>query len=266
MSGLVIRRPSPVATLPPHCCASCRTSLTVCDACARQGRIEEATQKLAAAIKSIHPERRWSRTVNSDIMRERLSGVAWWRVTRGDKVYGKGDDFDPKHLSEAIGQWQRLVISGPDSGLGKTAIAVAIFREGLDFVQSEYVDKYSVGVGAPSWAESQRVLDQLDFYSNARFVAAIDLDDPRIMSTASRAPILVIDDAGHETKSGGFDAEKRAARMSDLLDRRERSSRAKTIVTTFGNSEQWESWYGGRIVRQWWQMPTATVLEMRRTA
>jgi len=219
----------------------------ICPACARDARVEEATQRLASAFKSIHPERRWARALDLDLVRDRCK-ARWWRLVVGGNVQCNGVAIAELDDVASLFESQRIIITGAETGVGKTSVAVALLQVSLDLAHARFV---------------RRDEDAMTLASQARFVASIDLSDPEILRHATGASLLVLDDAGQESKCGGFEGERRAGLVADLLDRRERSRRYRTIVTTFGNHEQWGKWYGGRIARLYWEMGSAAVLELR---
>lgn len=232
----------------------------ICPPCARDARGEEATMRLANAVKSIHPERRWARSLSDPLMSERLSDIKWWRILLAGDATCNGETAKDIQWAPLVDS-HRLIISGPNTtirgevisstGIGKTSIAVAMMRMLLDEAHAAFAQKNEI---------------PLHYASQARFVAAIDLMDPEMLKMATGASLLVLDDAGQEGKCGGFEGERKRAIVGDLLDRRERSKKHRTIVTTFGGHQDWIDWYGGRVARLYWEDPPTAVLEVRRAA
>jgi hypothetical protein len=222
----------------------------VCATCLRDDRTEEATRKLGAAVESIHERRRWARSLDMPLLAERCQ-VTWKVWDDGnEEAKASGDGIASLYDAHALLCGPRLVITGPQTGAGKTSIAVALFRMFLDAAHTAWVGGQEARMGVAS---------------AARFFAAIDLVDPEIMARATATPFLVLDDAGRECERGGYDGDRRRADVADLLDRRERTKGKRTIVTTYGTQQQWASWYGGRIERLWWVMPGAIVLEVKKS-
>jgi len=185
-------------------------------------------------------------------MAARLDPI-WWRFSVGGEVKVSGNDY--AKLSVHASLWlcePRLVITGSESGIGKTSLAVAMMQYEIDRAKRHCLE--NLGDNETTMAHAEQ----------SRFVAAIDTGDPMHARMAHTASLAVIDDAGQEGRCGGFRGQDRYAAVGDLLDRRERNPKRRTIVTTFGTREQWGTWYGGRVVRLYWDMPTAAVLEMRR--
>jgi DNA replication protein DnaC len=217
----------------------------------RDERSDEATVRLAASVASIHPERRWARSLDGAPMTQRCD-IGNWRALIGFDERAHGEDVS------AIGEYailldaRRLVISGHDTGIGKTSIAVAMMFYMLDEARDAWV------------TETPCADEKMHFAAGSRFVAAIDLARPNVLRDAERASLLVLDDVGREGECGGFDADRARATVANLLDRRERSTRMRTIVTTYLDHSSWQRDYGGRIARLWWEMQTATVLEVRK--
>ncbi len=225
----------------------------ICAACGQDARAESASQRLARAVDSIHPERRWAR-LDSDLMAERLDPL-WWRITVGGDVQHNGDDYASlRDVAPVLASFTRLVITGTEgdkkenSGIGKTEFAVALVWHTLDVARADIMR----GVEPHPHAEA------------ARMIATIDLADPETARLANGVPFALIDDAGQEGRGGGFKSLDAFKSTGDVLDRRERDKRRRTIVTTFGSREDWGHWYGGRVVRMYWDMPAAAVLELRR--
>lgn len=219
----------------------------MCATCDREGRAEEAERALSKAIASIHPERRWAH-LDSGLMGERLSPL-WWRFSVGGKVQTSGEDYDALRRYIDPLEVPRLLITGAETGIGKTSLAVGLMHAEFDLARVDMVQS--------DGNLSDRAI-------GARFIASIDLNDPNVLRAAHGAPFLVLDDAGQEGRGGGFKGQEKWTIVGDLLDRRERTPRRRTVVTTFGTREQWGTWYGGRITRLYWDMPSAAVLEMKR--
>lgn len=225
----------------------------MCDDCGHDARAEAASQRLAKAIDSIHPERRWAR-LDSDLMAERLDPL-WWRISVGGEVQHNGHGYDSlRAVAPVLAAFPRLVITGTDGdkrengGIGKTSFGVALVYHAIDTARTAMID----GVEPHPHAEA------------ARMIACIDLADPEVARLANGVPFALLDDAGQEGRCSGFRAQDALMVTGNVLDRRERDKRRRTIVTTFGDRNDWGGWYGGRIVRLYWDMPMAAVLELRR--
>lgn len=237
-------------------CHECKVTVLalpgICDNCAQRIRESEATMRLARAVDSIHPSSRWCR-FGSGLMRERVAPLRWRTSICGETVaqaegYESLRDQLLLYTQIVTPQTSRIVITGKESGVGKTSIAVAMMLDGID--------------RAHRILSSGETSAETVFAEQSRMVAAIDLSDPHHERTAHSASLLVLDDAGQERRAGGFRSADAAMLTGNLLDRRARTSRM-TIVTTPGTREEWGEWYGGRIVRLYWDMPNAVVLEMR---
>lgn len=225
----------------------------VCAVCYTAERLADADRRLARATTSIHPERRWAH-LDSGLMAERLNSIAWGLYV-GGKLQDNGVGYESIRTLVSGFDMPRLIVTGTESGIGKTSLAVAMMQDALTEARKA------------SFNGSGDATEQvMSFAENARFVASIDIGDPLSVRSAHVASLAVIDDAGQEGRCGGWKGQERYAIMGDLLDRRERNPKRKTIVTTFGTREQWGTWYGGRVTRLYWDMPTSAVLEMMRRA
>src|SRR5262245_29270058 len=107
----------------PYSCPDCRrrgrspAALVcpgVCEACDRDRMREEIEQRLAKAIGSIHPERRWAH-LDSDLLPERLNPL-WWRLSVGGEVQESGHGAETLlMLSTRLRELPRIVITGAET-------------------------------------------------------------------------------------------------------------------------------------------------------
>ncbi len=218
----------------------------ICFECEKANRSEAATSRLALANGSIHAERKWAR-FDSGLLSERLDPLSW-TLSIGGRLQCNGHDLASLCVQmPVIASASRLVIAGVKTGIGKTAFATALMQATID---SAHADMCRENVEPSPHGEG------------ARFVAVIDLLDPVIAKLACNAPFALIDNAGQEGRQGGWRAQESFKATGDVLDRRERTTRKRTIVTSYLTRDQWGDSYGGYVTRLYWDMPSAVVIEM----
>lgn len=207
--GIEVDATAPIARVRPLmlCVGGCGLAVerrgAWCPACGRKDRAAMRHDELAAAYASL-PNWPWARFTNPKFIEAVESKPGGKELLRAAFAWKASDG----HLT-IIGR----------TGVGKTAVITAIAHRGLDAVRDrDNISERSVAVAA-----GVRFISAVDLGDAARRWPPKDMEHPPLVQAALDAPILFLDDLGHE--------DPRDRSVFKVIDARYRSRDKTTIVT-----------------------------------